>query len=144
MNIFKLRIGRGPYWIGVVALIGIGAGLDIVAPDTKLGGAMLAPWLFLYASRLHDFGRGGLLAVLVFVATVVIAVGGAFLNAEALAYVMQGAGEPPSQGGYIGLVALLGAIILANLGFTIWVGVVKGDPGPNRYGPQPKAAARRD
>ncbi len=32
----------------------------------------------------------------------------------------------------------LGLLLLANLGFLLWIGLVEGTRGPNRYGEDPK------
>ena len=34
---------------------------------------------------------------------------------------------------------LVGVLLLVNLGFLLWIGLMEGEPGENRYGSNPKS-----
>ena len=44
--------------------------------------------------------------------------------------------------GYAGFLALALLVPFVNLAFTIWVGILPGTAGPNRYGPAPDVPPR--
>lgn len=138
MNWFPLflsldgRIGRKEFWIGAVALVGVGllANLmPILGPLVSL--ALMAPWTCLMAKRLHDFGRSAWLVLIALIPSAGSAALGLFTalaatNAATMGAAFAGAG--------LTLAASFIALIVS-LGFLIWVGVKPGDLQPNAYGP---------
>lgn len=134
-NVFKLRIGRGHYWLAAAALVGLGFLVDAVAPNSG-GSVTLVPWLMIFAWRLHDFGRSGWWAVLFFVVVAAVMIAGVILGYDAYVYYLDGetSAGPPAPDKLAYLVALGGGALALNLGFMIWLGIRKGDAGENRYG----------
>lgn len=108
---------------------------------TLISIALIWPNLAITVKRLHDMGKSGWLAAIPYVATVVGLIAGfmlvgasIFANAEAFQ------NEDPAAilavmgpaFGIFGIVALIG------LGFLLWIGLTPGQPGTNRFGPNPK------
>lgn len=119
------RIGRKDFWLSAVALIIAGAligWIPLIGVLARL--VFLWIWIALYAKRLHDFGKSAWLAGLFIAAMVVI------IAASSAAVGMGGAA---GRLGFELLLMPLGALI--GLGFSFWVGLSKGDPGPNAFGP---------
>ena len=111
---------------GVFAALGIGIIL-LYLLAMVLSLAIIVPDLAVTVRRLHDSGRTGkwLLAPIAPIALgVVISVIGAALQSTALALI----------GGLVVLLAFVGVIVLLVFMF------IPGTIGPNRYGPDPKAA----
>ncbi|MDZ4112936.1 MAG: DUF805 domain-containing protein [Brevundimonas sp.] len=138
MNWFPLflsldgRIGRKDFWVGAVALIGVGILanlLPIVGPLVSL--VLIAPWTCLLVKRLHDFGRSGWLVLIALVPAAGSAVLGVFTALAASNVATMGAAF---AGAGLTLVASSVALIVS-LGFLIWVGAKPGDLQPNAYGP---------
>lgn len=128
---FKRRIGRARYWGLVVGLFVAGYLLSFI-PAASFG--VTFAWLLLYAWRLHDFGRSGWWAVGVFVAVMALAIVGLVLNLDAAMFYLEGQGEAPTPEGNLVFVVFVGGALLIQLALTIWLGVVRGDAGENRYG----------
>ncbi|MBW8303768.1 MAG: DUF805 domain-containing protein [Brevundimonas sp.] len=138
MNWFPLflslegRIGRKDFWIGAIALIGVGllANLmPILGPFVSL--VLIAPWTCLMAKRLHDFGRSAWLVLIALIPSAGSAALGLFTalaatNAATMGAAFAGAGLTLA----VSFIALI-----VSLGFLIWVGVKPGDLQPNAYGP---------
>lgn len=138
MNWFPLflslegRIGRKDFWIGAIALIGVGllANLmPILGPLMSL--VLVAPSTCLMAKRLHDFGRSAWLVLIALIPSAGSAALGLFTalaatNAATMGAAFAGAGLTLA----VSFIALI-----VSLGFLIWVGVKPGDLQPNAYGP---------
>ncbi len=140
------RIGQQDYWIGLLIIIGG----NIVASFLPIIGFIL--WLVLvwvgvavYGKRLHDAGKSAWLhiipwaiSILTFIIGSVMIVGGAIS-----AGVMSDGGDlSPEQimalvGAGGGGLAVMGLSTLVWIGYTIWVGVMKGEPEANAHGPVP-------
>ena len=140
------RIGQQDYWIGILIIIGG----NIVAGVLPIIGFIL--WFVLvwmgvavYGKRLHDAGKSAWLhaipwavTVLTFIVglTMIIAAGvsvgltadGGDLSPEQIAALISGGG---------GGIAVMGISTLVWIGYTIWVGVMRGEPGPNAHGAVP-------
>lgn len=113
------RIDRKLYWLALALLTGLGVLLGAATPGGHLfTRGLLLFWIWVYARRLHDFGRSGWWQAAGLALQVV------------LAYGLIGQlhwRESPS-------LAVLG---LVQLVFTGVVGAIPGDPGENRFGPPP-------
>lgn len=139
---FDGRIRRTHFGIAWLVLFGVSIVLGFIPfLGFILSIALIWPNLAIAVKRLHDMGQSGWLAaipyVVAFVGTIVAfsMMGfGALMNAERLE------NEDPSAilaligpaFGIFGLMALIG------LGFLLWIGLTPGQPGTNRYGPNPK------
>ena len=150
---FEGRIGRGRYWLGVLAIIAIsiavGAVLGIVAASIGSPALLLIGTLALYVvlvwfgaaltiKRLHDRDKPAVPWAVI------------FIGVPLLAGLMQlfGIGfAEPAPGSTVPIVSGLGAVVsLAALAVQLWalieLGFLRGTPGPNRFGPDPVAAPR--
>jgi uncharacterized membrane protein YhaH (DUF805 family) len=139
------RIGQKDFWIGVLILIVawvVSHLAHIFAPLIWL--LLIYPWVCVYAKRLHDFDKSGwmmLIPVVVgFLALIgAIVVGGvAAIGAIFTASTDSGA----DAGNWMAVLGALGVALaflciaaIVKLIFLLWVGLSRGDPGPNRYGP---------
>jgi uncharacterized membrane protein YhaH (DUF805 family) len=103
--------------------------------------ALIWPNLAITVKRLHDLGMSGWVAAVPFVANIVgfimifVSVGASvFMNATAL--------ENEDPAAILALIGpafgILGLLFLVNFGFLLWVGLVDGKPGSNKYGSNPK------
>jgi len=136
------RISQREFWIGV-AIIVVGNILANIIPflGTILWFALIWVGIAIYGKRLHDAGKTAWLHAVPWAINVVLLIiaftliGGAILAAAlsgdenfSVITVLAGSG--------LGLSFLfLGQLVW--LGYTIWVGVLKGDVGDNAYGPAP-------
>jgi uncharacterized membrane protein YhaH (DUF805 family) len=139
---FEGRTRRSHFWIGWLICLGAG----VVAGWIPLIGffisiALIWPNLAITVKRLHDLGISGWIAAVPFVANIVgfvmifVTVGASvFMNATALENE-----DPAAILALIGpAIGILGLLLLVNFGFLLWVGLVDGKPGSNKYGPSPK------
>lgn len=98
-----------------------------------------------YGKRLHDAGKSAWLHVIPWAITILSFIVGLtmMIAAGVSAGLMSDGGDlSPEQltalisGGGGGL-AVMSISTLVWIGYTIWVGVIKGDPGPNAHGAVP-------
>ena len=146
---FDGRITRKPYWIAslIVLAAAIVLSLVIVTPITMMSPglgvfvslliwlALLYPVVALGVKRLHDRGKSGQLMA-VFLAPGLILQLGDLLGFTAREQMVGGATVYlPNMLGWL--------LIVVSLGVAIWalveLGILKGTPGPNAYGPDPLA-----
>ena len=109
------RIDRKALWIGA-AIITVFYGLLIFLPPqiAMVRLVLLIAWIALYTHRLHDIGLSGWWQAPLYLAEAVAAAGMVYAN--------------------LSLDLILAVIGLMQAGFTIWLGVVPGQPGDNRFG----------
>jgi len=139
---FEGRTRRSHFWIGWLICLGGGvvAGMiPIIGQIISL--VLIWPNLAITVKRLHDMGKSGWLAAIPWVVGIVGAIAAvsmmgvsALTNASALE-----AGDPVAvmalMGPAMGLIAVIGLVCL---GFLLWIGLSDGQPGDNRFGPNPK------
>lgn len=139
---FEGRTRRSHFLIGWLICLGAG----VVAGWIPLIGlfisiALIWPNLAITVKRLHDLGMSGWIAAVPFVANIVgfvmifVSVGASvFMNATALENE-----DPAAILALVGpAIGILGLLLLVNFGFLLWVGLVDGKPGSNKYGSNPK------
>jgi uncharacterized membrane protein YhaH (DUF805 family) len=135
------RIGQKDFWIGFAILFVVGFILGLIPVIGQLASIILLfPWVCLYSKRLHDFGKTGWLVLVpigvVLVATVIAAMTGGMAMLAGAGAGDAGAATAAMAGlGTMGLVMIVALLVC--LGFLLWVGLTKGDPGENQYGPPP-------
>jgi len=134
------RIGQKDFWIGFAILFVAGIVLNFIPVIGQIAGILLIyPWVCVYSKRLHDMGKTGWLAAVpfgVFFVAMVLAViaGGAAMFGAASGSAV-GAGSAVAALGMIGLITMLAFLVW--IAFTLWLGLSKGDPATNQYGPPP-------
>ena len=122
------RIGQKDFWIGWVILFAAGFILGMIPfLGMIIGIALIYPNVCVFSKRLHDFGKSGWLAAVPYAIACVGLI---------LMMVVGGAGMMASLGGAM-LILLL--MFVAGVAFLLWVGLTKGDPGENQYGPPPRS-----
>ncbi|MDQ3126760.1 MAG: DUF805 domain-containing protein [Pseudomonadota bacterium] len=139
---FEGRTRRSHFWIGWLICFGAGfvAGL-IPIIGQLISIALIWPNLAISVKRLHDMGKSGWLVVIPWVACLIGGIAAvsmmgvsALSNASALE-----AGDPATVMALMGpAMGIIGVIVLISLGFLLWIGLSEGQPGDNRYGPNPK------
>ena len=113
------RMNRKMFLIGAAALIALGIGLSFIPGVSKGGGyGVGVAMIWLFTARLHDIGRSGWWQ--------------AGLYAVQLALVAAGAVSGEAA---LNLMTLAGLAL--QLVFTVVLGAIPGQAGPNRFGPAP-------
>jgi uncharacterized membrane protein YhaH (DUF805 family) len=122
---FNGRIGRGKYWLGVLVIfivniamvvgaISLSGGMETLAnadPQTMDPNAVQQAMLPLYAAMLP----------------------GLYISLAVFAKRLHDMGQT-------GWLSLLSLVPLVGIGMFFWMGFAGGKPGPNEYGPDPRAA----
>lgn len=139
---FKGRLRRQHFWISWLILLGVGV---VTGWIPVLGGliALVAIWpnLAIGVKRLHDMGKSGWFVVIPWVANIVgvIMIFGA-VGAAVISNPQAFENEDPAV-----IMSMLGSMmgglsimLLAGLGFLLWIGLVDSQRGDNKYGPNPK------
>lgn len=139
------RIGQQEYWIGVLILIAA----NIIANFIPLLGfiislALIWVGIAVYGKRLHDAGKTAWLHALPWAVSIVLMTIGAVMAGGAVFAAMMGGGDDVdvatmlAGAGAASLFFLLSFVVW--IAYTIWVGLLKGDAGDNRFGPAPGTA----
>ncbi|MDG2522571.1 DUF805 domain-containing protein [Caulobacter segnis] len=133
------RIGQKDFWIGLLILFGanIVAGLvPIIGWFVSL--ALIWCAIALTAKRLHDFGKSGWLQVAPMALCMIIGTVGVIMTSMGVLMASLWGGDPfMAMAAFSGLFGLISIISLIYLAFLLWVGLSRGDAGPNQYGPAP-------
>ncbi len=148
---FQGRISRQPYWIGSI-LLAIGGGVAIAAIALSLGtlaaatgisseiliipifgivAAMIFCSLAISVKRLHDRNKSGWWMALFY--------GASAAQAAAEEAGIAGTTDDPNALGIA--LAIVGLVI--GIWYLVDLGILKGTPGDNRYGPDPLSGAPR-
>jgi uncharacterized membrane protein YhaH (DUF805 family) len=131
------RIGQKDFWVGFLILFVA----SIICSLIPILGmililALIYPWVCLYTKRLHDFGKSGWLQLIPIAANFLLGIVATVVSGGAMMAASAG-----SAGGLGAMFATMGLFLLISLaigiGFLLWVGLSKGDPGSNQYGPPP-------
>lgn len=139
------RIGQQEYWIGILILIVA----NIVASFIPLLGfiislALIWVGIAVYGKRLHDAGKSAWLHAIPWAVSIVLMTIGILMAGGAMFAAMMGGGDDVdvatmiAGAGAASLFFLLSFLVW--FAYTIWVGVLKGDAGDNRFGEAPGAA----
>jgi len=145
LEYLKGRSGRKEYWASVGILFVVALGLAALNLNGA-SGVMVFLWLLIWGRRLHDINRSSAWGLLPIVAALVIAFvavtfgGRDLLNA--VQYSQSGKGAVSEKGAYA-FFGLLAAVLVVQGGFTIWLGVKRGDAGDNKFGPPPNDTLTR-
>lgn len=139
---FPGRTRRSHFWIGWLICLGAGVVSNFLPfIGFLIGLALIWPNLAITVKRLHDMGLSGWLAAVPYVANIVgfIAAAG-MIGVQAVANASAIESEDPAA--IMALIApafgVLALLVVVNLGFLLWVGLVDSQAGDNRYGPNPK------
>lgn len=139
---FNGRLRRQHFWISWLILLGAGVVLGwIPIIGTLLSVVMIWPNVAISVKRLHDMGKSGWFTVIPWVANIVgfimivSAVGMAiFTNPQALENE-----DPAAVLSMLGsMMGGLSIMLLAGLGFLLWIGITDSQRGDNKFGPNPK------
>lgn len=140
------RIGQQDYWIGVLIIIGgniIGGFIPILGFFISL--VLIWCGIAVYGKRLHDAGKSAWLHVIPWALGILLGVIGfvMILGAGLGAAMSADGGElEPDQilaliaGGGTGILVMSSSFLVWII-YTIWVGVMKGEPEANAHGPVP-------
>ena len=139
----KGRIGQKDFWIGFLILFVAGIVLGMIPfLGMIIGLALIYPMVCVLSKRLHDFGKTGWLAAVPYaifaVGMVIVMIAGGAAMFGAASGSAAGTGGAMAAFGAVGVVGLLAFV--AYIGFILWVGLSKGDPATNQYGPPPVSA----
>lgn len=136
------RIGRQPYWIGWLVLIGVNTLLFWV-PFLSL--VSIYCWICISAKRFHDMGKSGWLAAVPVVLGFVLPLAALFVIGGTA--IVAGISDQSEDAVIAAMMsAVFGSIAFFCLGglislvFLIWQGVAEGDQGANSYGAPPPVA----
>ncbi len=135
---FQGRLRRSHFWIGWLIIL---AANVLTSWIPFVGLLLLWPTFAIGVKRLHDMGLTGWLVILPWVLNIVGTI--AMVASIGMQAIMNSAAlEAEDPAAIIALLApifgWLGLLLLANLGFLLWIGLVEGTRGPNRYGEDPK------
>ena len=141
---FEGRTRRSHFWIGWLILLGVGvvAGwLPIIGGLISL--ALIWPNLAISVKRLHDMGKTGWLVAIPWASSIVFFMVG--LVMVGMAAVANGMTDYDFDEDPAAILALIGPGMIAfllsavvPLIFLLWIGLVEGQKGDNRFGPNPK------
>lgn len=138
------RSSRKEYWLAVAVLAVLQAVVVVTPVPSGASIGMMVAWSLVFSRRLHDLGRTGWWVAAMYGLQLALVVAGLLVGGEGAVALLRGdtAGAENAEGYpfaamFLGLVAAL----LVQLAFTVWLGVVRGTPGENRFGTPP--AGRR-
>jgi uncharacterized membrane protein YhaH (DUF805 family) len=140
------RIRRSHFWaawgilfaanllLGWIPLIGFLVGLLLIWPSIAI-----------QTKRLHDMGKTGwfqLLPYAAWVVAIIVAVSAVGLAAVSNPDGLEN-GDPGAIMAAMGPMAIaIILVLLGSIGYLIWIGATEGQPGRNRFGPNPKYPAQ--
>lgn len=139
---FEGRIRRQHFWLGWLICLGIGIVLGwIPFIGLLISIALIWPNVAITVKRLHDMGHSGWLAVIPWIGGMV-AIGGGIATVGMSAIAHGGNFESNDPAVVWPLVApalgIFSTASVVQLGFLLWIGLTEGQPGDNRFGPNPK------
>ena len=139
---FEGRLRRSHFWIGFLILFGANVVLGWI-PLIGLIVWLASIWghVAISVKRLHDMGKTGWFAVIPWVANIVgfimiISAVGMSIITNPQAFESE---DPSAALSMLGsMMGGLSIMLLAGLGFLLWIGLVDSQRGDNKYGPNPK------
>jgi uncharacterized membrane protein YhaH (DUF805 family) len=141
---FEGRTRRSHFWIGWLILLGVGVvanWLPIIGGLISL--ALIWPNLAISVKRLHDMGQTGWLIAIPWGASIIFFIVGFVM--VVMAAVANGMTDYDFDSDPAAVLALIGPGVIAfmlsgviPLIFLLWMGLVEGQKGDNRFGPNPK------
>jgi uncharacterized membrane protein YhaH (DUF805 family) len=138
-NILATRINRRTYWLTVGTILLLIYGLPLVIKIRIPAAGLLIAWLVAYVPRLHDFGKSGWFAVgCTVLSAAPLLIAWAIIGPD-LIPILRGGDDmlKLAESSFWTGIAAVFASSLIQIAFTIWVGVRRGDPAENRFGPRP-------
>jgi len=144
------RIGQQDYWIGILILIGVNVLSNLTGPiQPIIWLGLIWVGIAIYGKRLHDAGKTAWLHAIPWaLGLAFFIVGAGMIVASAISAGIISDTSDLSTDQIIALVSaggvgllLIGLSNLVWLIYTIWVGVMAGEAGENRFGPAPGADA---
>jgi len=140
---FEGRIRRQHFWLGWLICLGVGVVLGwIPFLGAVLSIALIWPNVAITVKRLHDMGHSGWLAVIPWIAGFIGI--GAFIATVGIAAITNGDNWDSNDAGAAWSIigpgfGIFAIVCLVQLGFLLWIGLAEGQPGDNRFGPNPKS-----
>ncbi|WP_257457896.1 DUF805 domain-containing protein [Archangium lipolyticum] len=135
------RIGRRDFWIGFLIVMVASTVLQIIPFIGQLLGLLLVwPQICIHSKRLHDMGKSAWLMLAPFIVSGICFALSTRTRSmarmiEANTNVQNDNAAP--MGAAVAGMALIALGLLVGIAFLLWVGLSKGEPGRNRFGPRP-------
>lgn len=139
---FNGRIRRSHFWIAWGILFAASLVLGFIPIiGTLISLVLIWPSIAIQVTRLHDMGKTGWLVVVPWVANIVGII--AIISTVGLAAIANSgdldSDDPAQMMAVMGpAFGIIGLLVLVGLGFLLWIGISDSQPGPNKYGPNPK------
>jgi len=147
LSFFTGRSNRQEYWISVALLFVVAAVLDVLHMQNAIA-AVSIMWIITWMRRLHDIGKPGWWALIPILLIMAVVFAGFALGGEPLVKALTAIQSMnanyaiPDKVAYL-LLGIGIASVVIQFGFTIWLGVKKGDEGSNRFGTPPEDIFKR-
>ena len=137
------RIGQKDFWIGFAILFVANLVLGMIPIlGMLISLALIYPNVCVYAKRLHDFGKTGWLILAPIGITFLLGIIAGVVGGGAMMAAASSGGDSAGMAAMFGSMGIFLLIIfIVNIAFLLWVGLTKGDPATNQYGPPPTGAA---
>jgi uncharacterized membrane protein YhaH (DUF805 family) len=137
----KGRSSQKEYWVTVAMIVAATVAIAVFFPKTEVFNIVATvAWVRTYSRRLHDCGMSGWWQCALYGGQVFLVLAGliwAWPDLMAASRTQAHGNSALLQLWPIGVAVL--ATLLAQVGYTIWLGLRAGDAGPNRFGASPRA-----
>ena len=131
---FKGRAGRQEWWLGTIWNGVVGAVIAALSPT--IGVLLSAPWIIaslaLNSRRLHDLRKSAWLQLLPIALGLAVGAVFAIVGLDTLSQAISDRATMPFWDAV--LLVLFGVALVGYLAFYGWLGIARGDVGPNYYG----------
>lgn len=141
MKVFSRRSSRHEYWLSIAFILLVTVLLAVFLPEeTSVGNGLIIGWVLVWVWRLHDIGLRGWWSLIPILGSIAILLG--FVAFGGFKVLLALGGDPivladPTFPYELYALIMLVACMLLQMGFTLWLGLKQGDPGPNRFGEPP-------
>lgn len=141
------RLRRRLYWRATLVLVAASLAAPIIPRvGLAISGvvSLAAAWCFvcIYIRRLHDIGRSGWWQLVGWIGAAVLAATGVIGVIPAMGRFIESRQQERDAvlalGDASGAFGLIVLAMMLMLGFHLWLGVMRGTRGPNRFGPDPR------